>query len=104
MPAVANWLHYADSAKLINDSRAHTSESGRIDAMVRENVIAQLHNLRTHPSVALALSQGRLKLHGWVYDIESGTIDAFDGVSRRFVPLSGHPCSAAAVVECNTAN
>lgn len=104
MPAVANWLHYADSAKLINDSRAHTSESGRIDAMVRENVIAQLHNLRTHPSVALALSQGRLKLHGWVYDIESGTIDAFDGVSRRFVPLSEHPCSAATVVERNTAN
>jgi carbonic anhydrase len=59
--------------------------------MVRENVIAQLDNLGTHPSVALAISQGRLKLHGWVYDIEFGTIDAFDGVSRRFVSLSEHP-------------
>ncbi|MFP3607224.1 carbonic anhydrase, partial [Paraburkholderia sp. SIMBA_053] len=72
MPAVANWLRYADSAKLVNESRDHASERERIDSMVRENVIAQLINLKTHPSVALALAQGRLKLHGWVYDIESG--------------------------------
>src|SRR6478735_3138585 len=70
MPAVANWLRYADSAKLVNESRDHASERERVDSMVRENVIAQLNNLKTHPSVALALAQGRLKLHGWVYDIE----------------------------------
>jgi carbonic anhydrase len=35
--------------------------------MVRENVIAQLSNLQTHPSVRLAQLQDRLNLHGWVY-------------------------------------
>ncbi len=44
--------------------------------MVRENVIAQLANLQTHPSVRLALEEGRIALHGWVYDIESGSIAA----------------------------
>jgi carbonic anhydrase len=88
MPAVANWLRYAESARLVNESREHGSERERIDSMVRENVIAQLNNLKTHPSVALALAQGRLTLHGWVYDIESGTIDALDGATRQFVPLS----------------
>src|ERR1700742_4037861 len=68
MPAVANWLRYADPAKLVNESREHASERARIDSMVRENVIAQLNNLRTHPSVALVLAQERLCLHGWVYD------------------------------------
>jgi carbonic anhydrase len=91
MPAVANWLRYADSAKLVNESREHASERERVDSMVRENVIAQLNNLKTHPSVALALAQGRLKLHGWVYDIESGSIDALDGATRQFVSLSAHP-------------
>ncbi|ALL70684.1 Carbonic anhydrase (plasmid) [Paraburkholderia caribensis MBA4] len=91
MPAVANWLRYADSAKLVNESREHAGERERIDSMVRENVIAQLNNLKTHPSVALALAQGRLKLHGWVYDIESGSIDALDSTTRQFVSLADHP-------------
>jgi carbonic anhydrase len=62
---------------------------------VRENVIAQLANLRTHPSVALALEQGRLNLHGWVYDIETGSIDALDGETRCFVPLAESPNTVA---------
>lgn len=48
----------------------------------------QLANIRTHPSVALALSQKTLKLHGWVYDIEKGSIDALDGHAEAFVPPS----------------
>jgi carbonic anhydrase len=91
MPAVANWLRYANSAKLIKDAREHASERERINAMVRENLIAQLNNLKTHPSVALALAQRRLKLHGWVYDIESGSIDALDRETRHFVSLLEHP-------------
>ena len=100
MPAVANWLRYADSAKLVNESRDHASEHERIDSMVRENVIAQLNNLKTHPSVALALAQGRLKLHGWVYDIESGFIDALDSTTRQFVSLAEHPDVNATREEC----
>jgi len=58
---------------------------------VRENVIAQLANLRTHPSVALALSEGRVRLHGWVYDIGEGAIEAYDASSGRFVDLVEYP-------------
>jgi len=104
MPAVANWLRYADSAKLVNESREHASERERIDSMVRENVIAQLNNLKTHPSVALALAQGRLQLHGWVYDIESGSIDTLDSATRQFVSLSAHPDVTATSDECVAAH
>lgn len=54
-------------------------------------MIAQLANLQTHPSVRLALEEGRIALHGWVYDIESGSIAAFDGATRQFVPLAANP-------------
>ncbi|MFY1666784.1 carbonic anhydrase [Pseudomonas sp. Pseu.R1] len=54
-------------------------------------VIAQLANLQTPPSVRLALEQGRLNLHGWVYDIETGSVEALDGAARRFVSLADHP-------------
>ncbi|HDR9210122.1 TPA: carbonic anhydrase [Burkholderia vietnamiensis] len=100
MPAVANWLRYADSAKLVNQAREHAGERERVDSMVRENVIAQLDNLKTHPSVALGLAQGRLNLHGWVYEIESGSIDALDAATRQFVPLAAHPDVTATPAEC----
>lgn len=89
MPAVASWLRYADSAKVVNESRQHEDRPTKVAAMVRENVIAQLANIQTHPSVRLALEEGRVTLHGWVYDIGSGRIDAFNG--REFVSLAGNP-------------
>ncbi|WP_246791924.1 carbonic anhydrase [Burkholderia perseverans] len=95
MPAVRNWLRYADSARVVNEAREHRDQAARIDSMVRENVIAQLANIKTHPSVRLALEQGRLALHGWVYDIETGSIDTLDGTSYRFVPLADHPHARA---------
>jgi carbonic anhydrase len=95
LPAVANWLRHADAAKVINAAHEYDTPRAKLDGLVRENVIAQLANLRTHPSVALALEQGRMNLHGWVYDIESGGIDALDGATRRFVPLAESPSVVA---------
>ena len=87
MPAVANWLRYADAAKSVNETLDHASERARIDSMVRENVKAQLNNIKTHPSIASAIARGRLNLRGWVYDIESGLVDSLDPKTNQFVPL-----------------
>ncbi|WP_034455559.1 carbonic anhydrase [Buttiauxella noackiae] len=91
MPAVAHWLRYADAAKAINEAEEHSSTQSRVDGMVHQNVIAQLGNLRTHPCVALALAKGNITLHGWVYDIESGCIEAFDSKGGKFISLSDNP-------------
>ena len=91
LPAVAHWLRHADAAKAIVAAQSFPSPEARAAALVRQNVIAQLANIRTHPSVALALAQQRLMLHGWVYDIEKGVIDALDGQGKQFVPLAENP-------------
>lgn len=98
LPIVCSWLRHADAAKAINNAREHASPDAKLASMIRENVIAQLANIRTHPSVALALSQGRTNLHGWVYDIETGQVEAFDGTSGTFVSFAEHPevCAEAA--------
>lgn len=95
LPAVAGWLRHADSAKAVNAARTHASPAARLSSMVRENVIAQLVNIKTHPSVALALEHGSLNLHGWVYDIETGSIVALDGASNQFVSLAEFPQTVA---------
>ncbi|MDH6114987.1 carbonic anhydrase [Kitasatospora sp. MAP12-15] len=78
LPAVAGWLRHATVAP---------SATGTVAALVRENVLDQLANLRTHPSVARALATRRLTLHGWVYDIGSGAVAELDAASGRFAEL-----------------
>ena len=91
MPAVAAWLRYADSGRVVNEARKHQDLQAKVASMVRENVIAQLANIQTHPSVRLALEEKRVTLHGWVYDIETGCIQAVDGCTGQFVPLADNP-------------
>lgn len=105
MPAVAQWLRHADGARRISLARPHASDRDRVDDMVRENVIEQLTHIQTHPSVAQALAEGRVDLHGWIYDIETGGILALDARTGRFVPLADHPevCATPASAQARTA-
>ena len=87
LTAVAMWLRHAEAAKRIMQS-AGTGlvEKEAIALLTRENVIAQLENMRTHPAVALGRRNG-LQIFGWVYDIETGDIVCYDEQKRDFLPL-----------------
>lgn len=87
MPVVAQWLKYADVPRQIVLSETAEDPKARIDRLVRLNVLLQIEHLKSHPSVAVRLARGEVKLHGWVYDIEHGSVDAYDQVSRTFKPL-----------------
>ncbi|MBM7341357.1 carbonic anhydrase [Pantoea coffeiphila] len=91
MPAVQHWLRYSDAAKAVVEKKTYTTEEEKVNAMVQENVIAQLNNIKTHPSVAVGLRDKAIRLHGWVYDIESGAIRALDKNTQDFVLLSENP-------------
>ncbi|HEB3670539.1 TPA: carbonic anhydrase, partial [Klebsiella pneumoniae] len=55
------------------------------------------------PSVRLALEEGRMALHGWVYDIERGDIAAYNGASGQFVSLAENPNTCAMPLRSLTA-
>lgn len=96
LPAVARWLHYADAARdVVAAKHAQAPEEERLNALVRENVIAQLDNLLTHPVVADGVRNKQLRLHGWVYDIALGSVDTYDARVSRFVPISQDPSANA---------
>ncbi|MEO3977593.1 carbonic anhydrase [Streptomyces sp. CAU 1734] len=71
LPSVAGWLRHADAAPA---RTAPAPGESAVDALVRANVHAQLASLATHPSVARALARGTVRLHGWVFDIPTGTV------------------------------
>ncbi len=90
MPNVASWLRHAHAAEcVVNAAYPSLCETSKVRALALENVVTQLQHLRTHPSVAAALAQGSLSLHGWFFEIDSGTILALDGESGEFVTVNG---------------
>jgi carbonic anhydrase len=89
LPAVRNWLSYAEATgRIIKENYAHlTDRQARLTATVEENVLVQLENLRTHPSVAAALGRDELKVHGWVYKFETGQVFSFDPRQGQFLSI-----------------
>jgi carbonic anhydrase len=88
-PTVSAWLVHAEATRrIIRDNYGHLEGERLLTATAEENVLVQLENLRTLPSVASRLARGDLHLHGWVYKIETGEVFAFDSESGQFVPLA----------------
>lgn len=89
MPVVAQWLKYADVPRQIVVNQAENDPQKRIERLIRLNVLSQIEHLKSHPSVAVRVARGEVKLHGWVYDIEHGSVDAYDQATGTFMPLEG---------------
>lgn len=90
-PHVREWLSYARAASLIVEERCKgLSEEDKLNELIRQNVIMQMQHLRTHPYVAARLAARRTEIHGWVYDIATGEVVAFDEAANDFVPVAEH--------------
>ncbi len=88
MPAVRGWLEHASTAiGMSRQLHGHLPEEEFVERLIEENVVAQMQNLRTHPSVAMGLRKGTLKIYGWRYDIEDGVITTYDEERGEFCPL-----------------
>ncbi|MDG2382600.1 MAG: carbonic anhydrase [Pirellulaceae bacterium] len=89
LPAVRSWLKHAESTlEMMETNHAQiTDPAARLSATVEENVLVQLENLRTHPSVAAAIEREELGLHGWVYEFETGQISSYQTEEGSFLPI-----------------
>ncbi len=89
LPLVAGWLCHADATRrIMREKYKDLSGDALLTATTEENVLVQLENLRTHPVVAAGLARGRLKLHGWVYKIETGQVFAYEPERGQFLPVT----------------
>jgi len=87
MPLVYDWLKHTEATRrLVLDNYQHLEGNALNDIMVAENILTQLKNLQTYPSIHSRLHKGDLTLHGWIYRIETGQVLAYDGVLHDFVP------------------
>ncbi|MGC8113554.1 carbonic anhydrase [Metapseudomonas otitidis] len=95
MPTVKAWLRHAEVARTVVAENYGCANHETLGVLTEENVVAQLDHLRTHPSVAARLASGQLFIHGWVYDIETAAIRAYDAESGRFRTIGDGPLPMA---------
>lgn len=92
LPNVSHWLGYGARARAVVDEIGSSmTDAEKVQELARQNVLAQLDNLRTHPSVAAAIVKRGLQLHGWMYQIDAGEIRAWSAPDHAFVPLDTIP-------------
>jgi carbonic anhydrase len=88
MPNVARWLRHAEGARHALDELHPGATAGEaLLAITKLNVRLQIEHLETHPHVFARLRSSNLKLHGWVFQIESGEVEAWDSAEGRWTSL-----------------
>jgi carbonic anhydrase len=97
LPHVKEWLSYSKAAvDVVKEISPHASAEEQMLQLLEQNVILQLNHLRTHPCVATRLAKGDLVLHGWVYDIKTGGVNAYDEATNKFIPVDERYAEAVA--------
>ena len=85
LPTVKSWLRHGDAAlSMVRGRGSAGDDKSTLEALIEENVVLQLQHLRTHPSVAGRLAQGKLALSAWVYDIAHGDVRVYDERQQKF--------------------
>jgi carbonic anhydrase len=106
MPSVRNWLKNAQTALAVSNTlhendipspgqapsihQSSASQQARplMDILTEQNVLLQIQHLRTHPSVATALTLGDLSISGWIYDVTTGNVRIAENNALTFTPVT----------------
>lgn len=69
VPAVRDWLAHA-----AEDPKAADPQDPAVAEAVQNHVLAQVLRLRSYPCVERRLTEGRLRLHAWFYEVHTGAV------------------------------
>ncbi|NEB78335.1 carbonic anhydrase [Streptomyces sp. SID14478] len=69
VPAVRDWLAHA-----ADETAAHDPSDPTVSAAVQQHVLTQLLRLRSYPCVQRRIEDGRVRLHGWYYEVHTGAV------------------------------
>ncbi|MBX9877308.1 MAG: carbonic anhydrase [Candidatus Obscuribacterales bacterium] len=88
LPTVKSWLSHAEATRrIIKENYGDLDEDKKLNVAIQENVLVQIENLRTHPSVASRLSGGHLRIHAWTYKFQTGEVFSYSE-NGQFLPAT----------------
>ncbi len=97
--SVHSWLRHADATlQIMKEHYGHLQGEELVNAAAEENVLVQLEHLRTIPVMAARVPSGKVRLHGWMYKIETGEVYYYDNGEGQFVKF-GQAAGGTGVIE-----
>lgn len=86
MPNLTEWLLDGKMIlDLLNHDDSFSPELAKHNRLSQLNVLQQLEHLKTYPLVQQRLQEGKLKLHGWWFELSQAEVYAYEDEIRKFV-------------------
>ena len=83
------WLSLGEKAKTM--ALLALGKEGDKEVLLRLteklSIITQIENLLTYPSVKKRVDEGKINIHGWIYEIDTGGIEYYDPEVSEFKAL-----------------
>lgn len=84
-PNLRAWLRHGDAG--LDKMNASRTDHSPINHLSQVNVLQQLENLKTYPEVRSRLADGRLKLHGWWFELSTASVYAYEDEAKKFIVI-----------------
>lgn len=82
------WMNMARRAsERVRAEHPHARDEEKLCECEMAGIVVSLENLATFPWIQSRVDEGKLKLHGWYFDIVSGEMKAYDAKTLKFASL-----------------
>jgi carbonic anhydrase len=84
------WLKLGEEAKrlTLQIAKPSTPQEDLYTTAEELNVLVQLEHVMTFPFVKRGVEEGKIALHGWYFNIQTGDLLYYNIEKNRFIPLS----------------
>lgn len=87
-PHLTNWLQHAKAALASpNPGLVSNPRLSLVNQLSQANVLLQLEHLMSYDCVAKRVTEGRLRLHGWWFDIARVSVLYYSEPDKRFIAI-----------------
>ncbi|WP_050335993.1 carbonic anhydrase [Campylobacter ureolyticus] len=87
-PNVKTWLKSLDNVKAQVEALGLSNLKKKAWFVERLNIINSIDNLLTYPGVKEGVKLGKIRIYGWHYIIETGSLFSYDMVTKDFELLN----------------
>lgn len=89
-PYIKNWMDTAAEAKKTAEAKVGTTDQKALQRETEQQVVIMSYkNVLEYPMVKTAVQEGRLKVYGWLFDMENGTLNEYNPAKDAFEQISG---------------
>jgi carbonic anhydrase len=82
-PNLRAWLRHGEPA--LERLQLDTDGLAPVNLLSQLNVLQQIEHLRSYPVVKDRIAEGRLKLHGWWFELSTAGVYAFDESAGTYI-------------------